>query len=274
MLLKAVIKGQDLKSFLALSLSISKSKAKELIDAKLVFVNNKRIWIATHQLCPGDEVSVDMPDTARKTDKIDILYEDDNVIAINKPSGLVSDRAGDSCESLLKKQLNNPKICAIHRLDKETTGVMLLAKSYQVFEAFKAMWQEKEVDKVYYAISTGEAAFKRETVNEPVDGRDAISHVELLAKGYGLSLFRVKMETGRKHQIRIHLKFLGHPVLGDKEYGPNIIEGEWRKKIKRQMLHAREISYTDPVTGKKTRVIASFPQDFTEVAAKAGFKLL
>ncbi len=274
MLLKAVINGQDLKSFLAQSLSISKSKAKELIDAKLVFVNNKRIWIATHKLSPGDEVNVDAPDTAGKTDKIGILYEDDNVIAINKPSGIVSDRAGDSCESLLKKQLNNPKICAIHRLDKETTGVMLLAKSYQVFEAFKAMWQEKEVNKFYYAISTGEAPFKNKTVNEPVDNRSAISHVELIAKSYGLSFFCVKMETGRKHQIRVHLKSLGHPVLGDKEYGPNIIEGEWRKKIKRQMLHAREISYTDPITGKKTKVVAPFPQDFKDVAAKAGFKLL
>jgi 23S rRNA pseudouridine1911/1915/1917 synthase len=271
MLLHAAGK-QDLKSFISEGLKISKSKAKELIDSKLVFVNNKRIWIATYELKSGDEVNLDAAEKPQKDGKIPVLYEDENVLAVDKPPDIVSDRAGDSLESLLKKQTKNPKLCAIHRLDKETSGVMLFAKSFKALEAFKALWSEEKVEKIYYAVSNNEAQFKEKTVSEPVDGRSAVSHFTLLSKGYGLTVFRVNMETGRKHQIRIHLKSIGYPVLGDKTYGPNIIGGEWRKNIKRQMLHAYEISYPDPFTGKKVEITAPFPADFMEIAVKAGFK--
>jgi 23S rRNA pseudouridine1911/1915/1917 synthase len=264
----------ELKAFLAENLSISKSKAKELIDSKQVFVNNKRVWIAKYQLKTGDTVNINVPENKPAAAKLQVIYEDYNIIAVNKPPDIVSDRAGDSLESLLRKQTNNPKLCAIHRLDKETSGVILYAKAFKVLEAFKALWPDKGVEKVYYAVSTGEAGFKNRTINEPVEGKTAISHVELISKGYGLSVFRIKMETGRKHQIRIHLKSIGYPVLGDKTYGPNIIEGEWRKKIKRQMLHAREIMYPDPFSGAKIKITAPFPRDFLETALKAGFKPL
>jgi 23S rRNA pseudouridine1911/1915/1917 synthase len=267
-----VTEKQDLKTFLAQSLSISKSKAKELIDTKQVFVNNKRVWIATYELKSGDTISVDIPAATVKDDKIKILYEDDNILAADKPPTMVTDKAGDSLESLLRKQLNNPKIVAIHRLDKETSGVNLFAKAYKVFEAYKDMWAEKEVEKVYYAVATGEAPFKQETVSDPIEKKSAVSHVSVEAKGAGLTVFKVNMETGRKHQIRVHLKYLGFPVLGDKTYGPNVLLGEWKKNIKRQMLHAREIRFLDPINGKNVKIISPLPQDFIEAAAKTGWK--
>lgn len=263
----------ELKAFLAGSLSISKSKAKELIDSKQVFVNNKRVWIASYGLAAGDAVSVEARETGARPADIPVIYEDDNVIAVNKPPGIVSDRAGGSLESLLRKQTGNPKLCAIHRLDKETSGVILFAKAFKVLEAFKALWQDKGVEKVYYAVSTGEAGFKDRTITSPVDGKTAVSHLALIAKGCGLSAFRIKMETGRKHQIRVHLKSAGYPVLGDKTYGPNIMRSEWQKKIKRQMLHAYEISYADPFNGNKVRIRAPFPDDFLEMAAKTGYRV-
>lgn len=268
---------QGLKSFIALSLSISKSKAKEIIDSKQVFVNNKRVWIATYELKTGDTISVDVNvDETRnpkpETRSVAVLYEDENIIAADKPAGIVTDKAGDSLETVLRKQTNNPKLCAIHRLDKETTGVNLFAKAYKVFEAYKDMWAEKDVEKTYFAISTGEAPFVHEDVTEPIEGKSAISHVSVAAKGSGLTVFKILMETGRKHQIRVHLKFLGHPVLGDKTYGPNVIQGEWKKSIKRQMLHAAEIKFKDPITGISVKIISPFPQDFIEAAARTGWK--
>jgi 23S rRNA pseudouridine1911/1915/1917 synthase len=262
---------QDLKSFISQSLSISKSKAKELIDTKQVFVNNKRVWIATYDLKPGDTVSLDTAAAAPKDSKIKILYEDANILAADKPSGIVTDKTGDSLESVLRKQINNPKLFAIHRLDKETTGVNLFAKSYNVFETYKNMWSEKQVEKIYYAVSTGEALFGEETVTEPIEKKSAVSHVTLVSKGFGLSLFKVGMETGRKHQIRIHLKYLGHPVLGDKTYGPNVIQGEWKKSIKRQMLHAHIIMFLDPISEKNVKIVSPFPADFMDAAAKTGW---
>lgn len=267
---------QDLKSFLAQFLSISKSKAKELIDSKTVFVNSKRVWIATYELKPGDTVSADFKEDEPRTPNpelrhITVLFEDDNILAADKPAGIVTDKAGDSLENFLRKQTGNPKLCAIHRLDKETTGVNLFAKVFKVYEAYKDMWAEKEVEKTYYAVSTGEARFKQETISEPVEDKNAVSHVFLVSKGAGLLVFKIIMETGRKHQIRVHLKALGYPVLGDKTYGPNIIQGEWKKTIKRQMLHAREIVFLDPVNGKNVKIISPFPADFVAAAEKAGF---
>jgi RluA family pseudouridine synthase len=272
-----VTEKQDLKTFLAQSLSISKSKAKELIDSKQVFVNNKRVWIATYELKPGDTISVDVKVDETRNPKpeahnVVVLYEDENILAADKPAGIVTDKAGDSLESVLRKQTNNPKLCAIHRLDKETTGVNLFAKAYKVFEAYKDMWSEKEVEKTYYAVSTGEAPFKQETVSEPIEKKSAVSHVSMVSKGAGLTVFKVNMETGRKHQIRVHLKYLGFPVLGDKTYGPNVIQGEWKKSIKRQMLHAREIKFLDPLSGKSVKIISPFPADFIEAAGKTGWK--
>jgi 23S rRNA pseudouridine1911/1915/1917 synthase len=134
------------------------------------------------------------------------------------------------------------------------------------------MWHDKGVEKTYYAVSTGEAHFKRQTVREPIEAKDAVSHVSLIAKGYGLSVFKIGLETGRKHQIRIHLKHLGYPVLGDKTYGPHVIHSEWKKNIKRQMLHAYQIAFIDPINGKNVRITSSFPGDFKEIAEKTGWK--
>ena len=262
----------DLKSYISKQIGISKGRSKTLIDSKQVFVNNKRIWIASYMLSAGDKVSLDIPDIKPGNTEADIIYSDDSVIAVNKTPDIVSDRAGDSLETLLRKQTNNPKLCAIHRLDRETSGVILYARTYKVLEAFRDLWSDKGVEKTYYAVSSGEADFKDRIIDEPIEGKAAMSRVELIAKGYGLSVFKIKMETGRKHQIRVHLKSIGYPVLGDKTYGPNIIEGEWRKKIKRQMLHAYEISYADPLNGNKVKISARFPDDFLEIAAKTGYR--
>ncbi|MCE5301450.1 MAG: RluA family pseudouridine synthase [Spirochaetia bacterium] len=268
--------GEELKHFLVTNLNISGNRAKQLIDSKQVFVNDRRVWIAGYQLAQGDVVIV--PDTASavaqpKTIKISykIIYEDDNIIAVNKPTGVLADKDPKSMEAMLRRDKNMPVLRAIHRLDRDTTGAILYAKNDEVYGAYREMWHEKPVEKVYYAISLKEANFDEQEIETAVDDKLAASKVKLMAKGRGLSVFRVTIKTGRKHQIRVHLASIGHPVAGDKEYGPKVVHGDWQKNLTRQMLHAYELRFNCPVSGVDMDIRAYFPEDFLELAGKAGF---
>ncbi|HRU39318.1 MAG TPA: RluA family pseudouridine synthase, partial [Candidatus Goldiibacteriota bacterium] len=248
------------------------SKAKRIIDSKSVFVNDRRVWMASHMLNPGDRVSVNTEAQDKPADEIRILYRDENIIAVDKAAGMLSDGNAGSVEDLLRKKMKNPGIRAIHRLDRDTTGVNLFAADTRIFEAYKRMWEEKEVTKKYLAICEGEARFSETMVKIPVDGKPAMSYVRTLSKGYGITVFGVEIQTGRKHQIRVHLSSLGHPVLGDKEYGEKTVRPGWKKDIKRQMLHAAEISFVCPLSGKRIEIKPPLPADFKKAAALAGYR--
>jgi len=168
--------------------------------------------------------------------------------------------------------MNNFGIRAIHRLDRDTTGINLFAKRPVAFEAYRTMWQEKAVEKRYYAIASGEARFRDKTVSQPVEGKSAVSHIRTECAGYGITVFGINIETGRKHQIRLHLKSLGHPVLGDSEYGESLVRAAWKKSVERQMLHAAKMSFADPWSGRPITISSGVPADFAEIAAKAGWK--
>jgi RluA family pseudouridine synthase len=252
----------DLKTFLSENLNISRSKAKELIDSKQIFVNNQRTWIATYKLKNNDVI--DVPDIIEmdKPYNIDVIFEDERVIAINKPSGLAIDEKNNDFENVLKKAINAPDLRVIHRLDRETTGVLLFAKNKDVFEQFKKLWQEKKVNKVYCAICLNEADFDRKEIKKKIEGKDAETVVETIAVSDGLSCFRIAAKTGRKHQVRIHLAGIGYPVLGDKLYGPKIIKQKKFKKITRHLLHSYQLSYVCPWTKREITIKAPLPEEF------------
>ncbi|MBP7792885.1 MAG: RluA family pseudouridine synthase [Candidatus Goldbacteria bacterium] len=252
----------DLKTFLSRNLNVSRSKAKELIDSKQIFVNNQRTWIATYKLKNGDVI--DVPDVIEmdKTYNVDVIFEDEYVIAINKPSGLVIDEKNNDFENVLKQAINAPDLRVLHRLDRETTGVLLFAKNKDVFEQFKKLWQEKKVNKVYCAICLNEADFDRKEIRKKIDGKDAESIVETMAVSDGLSCFKITTKTGRKHQVRIHLVGIGYPVLGDKLYGPKIIKQNKFKKITGQLLHSYQLSYVCPWTNREITIKAPLPEEF------------
>jgi len=252
----------DLKSFIAKNFNISKSKAKNIIDGRQVFVNNKRAWIASYVLNKGDIVEIMDFNEKKEINEINIIYEDDYIVAVDKPSGIITDKSNNSFENLIRKKLKNENIRAIHRLDKDTSGVLLFAKNDVVFEKFKKLWQEKGVEKIYIAISLNEANFGKKEVKIPIEGKEAISYVEKIAINDGLTLFKIKTFTGRKHQIRIHLAKIGYPVLGDKVYGPNTIKDEKYKKIPRQLLHTFKIIYDCPFKNKKVVIQSGIPDDF------------
>jgi len=258
-----VKEDNNLKDFVALQLNISKNKAKQLIDSKTIFVNHKRIWIASHQLQKGDIVELPLVDNNLKW-RIEnsVLYEDSFIIAINKPPFIESEGTKESVEYLLKGFKKNNKIRAIHRLDRETTGILLFAKDSKIFEKFKKLWQEKKVKKIYWAISHNEATFKKKVINIPVDGKYAKSFIYTQKVKNGFSLFRIEIPTGRKHQIRIHLSKIRHPVVGDKTYGLKNMENPLLKNVKRQMLHAQTVSFFHPFLKKKIKINAPHFPDF------------
>lgn len=256
----------NLKNFLSEKLKISKSKAKNLIDTRNIFVNNKRAWIASFVLNKGD--SVYLPDTLlndfknKKTHNIKIIYEDDFVLALDKPAGIISDKTHDSLENLLRKNLSNHNIHAIHRLDKNTSGILLFAKNNEIFEKYKKLWQEKKVKKTYIAICHNIPDFIEKKIKISVDNKEAESFVKRISAADGLSLLKITTFTGRKHQIRIHLAKTGFPIVGDNIYGPNIIKEKKLLNIKRQLLHAFELSYICPFTEKNIKIKAQLPDDF------------
>jgi RluA family pseudouridine synthase len=264
-----VDKNIDLKTFLSEKLKISKNKAKEIIDNKNVFVNNKRTWIASYELKKGDIVEVSNVFETISDENLEknILYEDKFIIAVNKPPFLESNKKKQSVEYLIRKIYKNNKIEAIHRLDRETTGVLLFAKNKSIFEKFKENWN-KITDKYYLAIVHGEVKFKKKIVNFPIDKKIAKSEIKRLSVSKDFSLVEVKIKTGRKHQIRIHLAKIGHPIVGDKTYGFKIIENPLLKNINRHMLHAHRLELYHPFLKKKIKIKAPLYKDFEKLKEK------
>ena len=262
-----VDKEIDLKSFIAEKLNISKKKAKEIIDSKNVFVNDKRIWIATHRLKKGDKVEVNIKEANSENIKNRIIYEDKYIIAVSKPPFVDSNQSKNSVENQLRELKKDKNIEAIHRLDRETSGVLLFAKNRDIFEKFKDNWNEI-TDKKYLAIIHGNPKFSKKVIDSPIENKRAISEVRKLSTNGEFSLVEIKIPTGRKHQIRIHLAREGYPIVGDKIYGLKRIDNRLIKNITRHMLHSREIELFHPFLKKKIRIKAPLERDFKELKEK------
>jgi 23S rRNA pseudouridine1911/1915/1917 synthase len=262
----------ELRPFLAETLGLSGRKAKDLVDSKLVFVNDKRVWIATYLLRPGDRVDVVVPKEETAPEPV-ILHEDEWIIAVDKPAGVVTESDPASMEARLRKTREDNRIRAIHRLDKETSGVVLFAKTDEVHGRFVELWSDKEVRKLYLAVSYGEADFDARTVKTPVDGKSALSHVKTISRTKDFSCFEVEIETGRKYQVRKHLAVIRHPVVGDKSIGVKVVISAALKNVRRQMLHAWKISFVHPFTGQKLALTAPVPQDMAGLIKELGLRV-
>ena len=224
------------------------------------------------------------------TETLTVLYEDDDVAAVSKPPGVVahpvgSKSAGVTMADLIAKRW--PAVAGVgpaerhglvHRLDKDTSGVVLVAKTARAFEALTAQFAERQVEKRYTALVEGVPAVPRGRIDAPVgrhyakgermtvhpDGRHAETKYEIVETvgdagrgGAAYALLDVWPSTGRTHQIRVHLAALGHPVAGDTAYGAT----ERPVGLGRQFLHAAEIKFVHPVTGKQIRVKDPLPAD-------------
>jgi 23S rRNA pseudouridine1911/1915/1917 synthase len=208
---------------------------------------------------------------------IDILYEDDALLFVNKPPELVVQRAHDPEGPVLLELVAAQcgPVFLMQRLDRGTSGVMFFSRRSDVNAKLTRQFETKRIRKTYLAISEGELA-ERRTIDAPLarigaikfgvrdDGKRAVTHVEPLHAAASGTLIKVILETGRTHQIRVHLAAIGHPLAGDWLYG--------ERNAARPMLHAAELVMTHPVTNQPLRVAAPLPADFVEECRKRGLE--
>ncbi len=264
----------------------SRTYFQNLIDTNSVLLNGQPV---KKREIPqvGDEVEVCFQLTPElKLDPepmdLEILYEDEHLIAINKPAGLVVHPApghwtGTFVNALLAHCQNlapgddplRPGI--VHRLDKDTSGVLIAAKTRETHQKLIEMFSSRKMEKQYLAICCGRppngpvnAPIGRHPVNRKEmtvtpEGKESISHIQVAAFNEQLSLTLIRPLTGRTHQIRVHLKYLGHPVLGDQTYGNSRLNQSLAPQ--RQLLHAYRLSFIHPITGQPLHLYAPIPDD-------------
>lgn len=262
--------GTTLDRFLADVLSLSRKKAKHLLDERRVFVNGRRVWIANHKLKDGSIVEVSAPAAfAPKDLSLAVIYEDKNYVIVDKPAGILStpkdgpnEHSEHTIQSLAQQQFGSPDIMAAHRLDRDTSGCLLLAVSEDARTKAIDLFRKKQVRKTYQVITTGRVHFESQTLTMPVDGKRTVTHAKVLDSNREASHLLVRIETGRTHQIRKHLASLGHPVLGDRHYDTRSAKGRKNMEVGRQMLHASSLEFISPLTSKTIKARSSLPRDF------------
>ncbi len=299
--------GKRLDKFLNHEFEVSFSAIQKIIRQKQVKVNNQKI-AASHKLLIGDQVEIFCNLALRNKNnesksqisatKISsliikkiisrIIYKDENLIAIDKPSGLstqggsgVNYSVDDLLIYLKFEKTENPKL--VHRLDRDTSGILLIARNKQVAEMMFKIFKNKQIQKTYLALVKGEFSKKSGIINIPIrkkfvgknekvyrdeiEGREAITEYETIKNFAEISLMKLRPITGRTHQLRVHCKELGHAIINDVKYGGKDVI---RKDISKNMcLHAYQIEIND-YYGKKLTITSKIP-DF---AADFGFKSL
>lgn len=255
--------GLTLQDFLGSKLSLSRNKAKSLIDARVVFVNGVRIWMARHTLKHGDTVEVGAGAAPPKNKTaVDILFRNADYLIVNKPAARLSN-GPDSVESDLRQSLQIPELRIAHRLDRDTTGCLLVALNPPAFEAVVPCFRDHKVLKVYHAIVAGRLEGDERRIQTRMEDGDAITHLHTLDRNKLASHVAARIETGRTHQIRKHLAGIGHAVLGDKQYGDTSTLSPALRHVERQLLHAHNLRLVSPLDGTAIGATAPLPADFT-----------
>jgi 23S rRNA pseudouridine1911/1915/1917 synthase len=259
----------------------SRAKAQRLIDAGLVRVDGV-VRPKRFTLSGGETVDVDEPEAAPLTDVLPaefrIAYEDEHLLVIDKPAGVVvhpgvGHEHGTLVQALAGRVAGGPpeRPGVVHRLDRDTSGLLLFARSERVHAALQAALRAREITREYLALVEGRPPARRGTIDAPL-GRDrrvrtristdtddphhAITHFETERSLAEDTLLRVTLETGRTHQIRAHLQAIGCPVAGDRQYGSGPRYG-----LARQFLHSRRISFAHPVGGRPIELESALPDD-------------
>ena len=269
-----------LQDFLAAKFSLSRRTAKAMIDGRNVWVNRSCVWMARYALETGDTVEIPSAvvkgakkqspkgESARAPEQpskrhIRVLWQNDGYLACDKPAGIVSCDDPKSAEAILRVQENIPTLEAVHRLDRDTTGVLLFAKNHAALEAAIEVFKTHRVTKVYHAIVAGAFKFVHQLIDTPLDGQAAVSKVTREDAGPDASFLRVRIETGRTNQIRRHLASIRFPIVGDRVFGLKNARDARLMRVPRQMLHASTLELPDPLKPKEQiKVHSPLPADF------------
>ncbi len=283
-------KGQRIDKYLCEQTQLTRSRIQQLIEQGAVVVNGKATK-SNYKINPGDLIEVSYEDLSEldvvaQDIPLDIRYEDSDVIVINKPRGMVVHPAnGNQQGTLVNALLYHCKDLSgingvlrpgiVHRIDKDTTGLIIVAKNDKAHLELSKQLQDKTVNRLYYALVHGTFAHDYGTIDAPIgrdetdrqkmavtekNSKEARTHFRVLERFKDYSLVECRLETGRTHQIRVHMRYIDHPIVGDEKYG-------YRRtmKIGGQLLHAHQLEFVHPSTGEKMVVEAEIPQDFAEV---------
>lgn len=290
--------GERIDALLARSVeNLTRSAAQRLIAGGLVTLGGEGVKKNYRCVC-GDEFEITLPppeDTPLQPQNIplDVRYEDGDVIVVDKPRGMVVHpapghpdgtlvnallwRCGDSLSGVGGEK--RPGI--VHRIDKDTSGLIIAAKNDFAHQCLAAQLSDHSLARVYECVVRGRVRDDQGTVDAPIgrcpadrkrmavtdkNSRPAVTHYRVLARYNGYTLLECRLETGRTHQIRVHMAHIGHPLLGDYTYGAPSPD----KGLEGQCLHARELRFVHPRTGETVRVVTELPEYFTAVLSRLG----
>ena len=268
--------------------NLTRVMAQKLIEQENVKVNGKSVK-TSYKLNENDKVEVEIPEVKEISIKaqdisVEVLYEDNDIIVVNKPKGLVVHPANGNPDGTLVNALM--KICKgtlsgiggeirpgiVHRLDKDTSGAIIVAKNDKAHINMSEQIKNHEVEKTYIALVKGFVKENEATINMPIgrstkdrkkmavskNGKNAVTHFKVIERFGNYTLLEVKIETGRTHQIRVHLSQIGYPIVGDAVYSNG--KNEWG--VEGQCLHAKSLKFKHPITGKEMFIEAPMPEYF------------
>lgn len=276
-------KTEVLKFLIEMMPSQSRKSVKSILSRGQIFVNGKDTTQFNDALVPGDRVEIRSAASNIKLKGIQIFHEDEDIIVVEKEAGVLSIASEKESKITAYRLLSdyvqkkNPRnrIFVVHRLDRDTSGVMVFARRREVQQKLQNAWKNAVKERTYIALVEGtvteggkitswltenKALIMRSSKN-PNKGKKAVTRYKVLKSNKKFSLLKVNLDTGRKNQIRVHMQDLGHPIVGDKKYGAQ------NNPIRRIGLHAHVISFNHPVTGELLRFESKVPEEFTR-----GFK--
>ncbi|MDD7311176.1 MAG: RluA family pseudouridine synthase [Clostridiaceae bacterium] len=290
-------RGRRLDQFLADGVEdLTRSAAQRLAEEQRVLLDGRPLK-KNYKITGSETLEVSLPDpepidAAPQDIPLDIVYEDGDVLVINKPKGMVVHPAPGNpdgtvvnavlyhCGSSLSGIGGAFRPGIVHRIDKDTSGLLIVAKNDRAHLCLSAQLKDHTLARTYEAVVIGTLKEDRGTVDAPLDrspkdrkkmavvpgGRRAVTHYEVLARYPGYTHVRCRLETGRTHQIRVHMASLGHPIAGDTVYGP----AKQKYDLQGQCLHARELTFLHPADGRKMHLKCELPGYFTDFLNKLG----
>ena len=278
-------------AYLSEKTEYSRTAIQRLIDEEKIKVNNKKEK-SSYKVQNGDKIEIE-EEKAKEIElkaqdiPLEILYEDNDIIVVNKPKGMVVHPANGNPDGTLVNAIMS--ICKdslsgiggeirpgiVHRLDKNTSGAIIIAKNDKAHIALSEQLKNHEIKKTYIALVRGFVKENNATINMPIarskkdrkkmdvdkNGKEAITHFKVIKRYQDCTLLEINIETGRTHQIRVHLSHIGYPIIGDDVYS----NGKNRWNVEGQCLHAKSLDFKHPITGKELHIEAPMPEYFEKI---------
>lgn len=270
---------------------LSRTAIKRLLEEEKIHVNGK-VEKSSYKVKNGDNIEIEIPD-AKETKleaqniPVPVIYEDKDIIVVNKPKGMVVHPANGNpdgtlvnailamCKGSLSGIGGEIRPGIVHRLDKDTSGLLIVAKNDEAHIKMSKQIQDRKVEKRYIALVRGNVPDDEATIDMPIarskvdrkkmavdkNGKEAVTHFKILKRYGNYTLLEIKIDTGRTHQIRVHMSYIGYPVVGDSVYS----SGKNEFGVEGQMLHARYLKFKHPITGKELNLEAPLPEYFEKI---------